>query len=168
MAVCWNHVDLSYPCTYTLKQVGGFSYCFSIKIQRTSLSIWWLYSHFLLWIYDWRSYTYIGATAIMVSRACVKRQQNIFSAEARRSWLTLTWNISLQRAIVPFWLSVVPAKSSKSRYLTPSHCRDFMLRAWFVTIRGGNVAFHIAQLWQTLINIGSNQPRSANSGNMCS
>jgi len=28
----------------TWKQVGGFYYCFPIKIQRTSVSIWWLHS----------------------------------------------------------------------------------------------------------------------------
>jgi len=37
-----------------------------------------------------------------------------------------------QPAPVPLWLSFVPAKSSKSIFLTPPYCGDFRSHAWFI------------------------------------
>jgi len=78
----------------------------------------------------------VGSAAIVASRLCKKRLPNnssIFSAEARGILLTLARHdtpVYWQSVSVSFWLSFVPAKSSKSRPFTPSYRRDFVSRAW--------------------------------------
>jgi len=44
----WNHLDFRYPCPWETSRM--FSFCFPIKFQRTSVSMWSIFSHF-----HWRS-----------------------------------------------------------------------------------------------------------------
>jgi len=88
----------------------------------------------------------VGSAAIVASRLGKKRLPNnssIFSAEACRILLVLDM---IHRSTGCQFLflsdSFVPAKSSKSRPLTPSYCRDFLSRAWSI-IRWFQYCFHV-------------------------
>jgi len=76
----------------------------------------------------------VESAAIVASRVCKKRLPNnssIFSAEARGILLALDMILrSTDSQLLFLSDSYVPAKSSKSRPLTPYYCRDFVSRAW--------------------------------------
>jgi len=90
----------------------------------------------------------VGSAAIVAFRLCKKRPPNnssMFSAEARGIGYTIgtRHDTPVYRQSAPFLAdSFLPAKSSKSRPLTPSYCRDFMSCACF-NIRWFQFCFYV-------------------------